>query len=317
MQAPTLPVRLRSITYLAQDIVALELTPVGMPPLPAFRAGAHVSLDLPNGLVRSFSLCNPQDETHRYVVAVAREARGRGGSRYVHDSLRPGAILKISPPRNNFPLAEDARHSVLIAGGIGITPLWSMVQRLEALGRSWRLQYCARSRASAAFLDELQILAGGRLHCHFDDEQGGSMPDVAAFVAGEPDDTHLYCCGPVPMLEAFERATSTRPRDFVHTEYFASRDEPATGGGFTVVLAKSGKTLAIAPGKTILGAILDAGLEAAYSCRAGSCAVCEVKVLEGIPDHRDLVLSRAEQSENKTMMICVSGSKTTKLVIDV
>ena len=321
MQASTetLQVRVRSVTYEAQGIHSLELVPANGRPLPSFTAGAHVDLQLSNGLIRSYSLVNSQDETHRYVIAVARDAASRGGSRYVHETLRTGDTLHITPPRNNFPLAEDAKHSVLIAGGIGITPLWSMIQRLQSLGRSWRLYYATRTRQSAAYLEQLNALASHvklNLHVNFDQEPGGKMLDIAALVAAEPPDTHLYCCGPLPMLEAFERAAAGRASPFVHVEYFTAREAPAAAGGFTVVLAKSGKTIAVPPGKTILDAVLDAGINASYSCMEGVCASCETRVLEGIPDHRDLVLSKDEQAANKTMMICCSGSKTEKLVLD-
>jgi vanillate O-demethylase ferredoxin subunit len=234
--------------------------------------------------------------------------------------VRVGDVLTIGAPRNNFPLVEDAPHSLFIAGGIGITPLWCMIQRLEELGRSWELHYCARTRQTAAFLDELRGL-GSRvhlnLHFNFDQEPDGRMLDIAAVVAKAAPETHLYCCGPVPMLAAFEAAAGRHPPQQVHVEYFAPKEAPAAGGGFTVVLARSGRSIAVPAGKTILDALLDEGVDVPYACTEGVCGTCETKVLEGIPDHRDLVLSGDEKSSNRTMMICCSGCKSDRLVLDI
>lgn len=312
--------RVRSITFEAQGIHSLDLRPLNGDALAPFTAGAHVDLHLPNGITRSYSLVNPQGERHRYVVAVHRDPASRGGSRFVHESLRAGDVLRVGAPRNNFRLAEDAAHSLFIAGGIGITPLWCMIQRLAELGRSWELYYCARTRSNAAFLEPIAALGGGgsgRVHLVFDREPGGRMLDIAEVVAAASPDTHLYCCGPSPMLAAFEQATATRPAGNVHVEYFAAKKEArAGGGGFTVVLARSGRSIAVPPGRTILEALLDEGIEVQHSCMQGVCGSCETGVIEGIPDHRDMVLSDAEKASNRTVMICCAGSKTSELVLD-
>ena len=308
----SLQVRVKSATWEAPGIVSFELRALDGGELPAFTAGAHVDLSLPNGLVRSYSLVNPQSERERYVIAVQKDRASRGGSAWVHDHLRPGDVLTINGPRNNFALEESAGHSLFIAGGIGITPIVSMTQRLSSLGRSWELVYCARTRSAAAFAASLQ----GNVRFNFDEEPGGSMLDIAATVRAAPAGAHLYCCGPLPMLSAFEAATAHLPRERVHVEYFAAKEAPAVAGGFTVVLAKSGREVPVPGGKTILEALLDAGLDVPYSCMEGVCATCETKVLEGIPDHRDLVLTDAEHAANKTMMICCSGSKTERLVLE-
>lgn len=317
--ADLLEVRVRAIAYEADGILSYELRPLDGGALPAFGAGAHVDLHLPQGVVRSYSLVNPQDERHRYVIAVQRDETSRGGSRHVHDRIRPGDVLAISPPRNNFALAEDAPYSTLIAGGIGITPLWCMAQRLEALGRPFELYYCVRRRAIAAFLEPIEALAvrrPGSVHVNFDHEPGGALLDIAGLVARAAPEAHLYCCGPLPMLDAFEAATAGRDRALVHVEYFAAREAPATAGGFTVVLARSGTSVTVPPGSTIIDALFNAGIDVPHSCLEGVCGTCETKVLSGEPDHRDLVLTDAERAAGKTMMICCSGSKTGTLVLD-
>jgi vanillate O-demethylase ferredoxin subunit len=310
-----LEVRVESATPVAEGIVAYDLRPAAGAELPAFAAGAHIDLYLPNGLVRSYSLVNPQGEHHRYLIAVNRDAASRGGSKWLHEHLRAGVRLAINPPRNNFPLAEDAPHSLLIAGGIGITPLWCMIQRLEALGRPWELVYCARTRQRAAFRELLER-HGARVRFIFDGEPGGSVLDVAEEVARAAAQTHLSCCGPLPMLEAFERATAPLPPERVHVEYFSAKAPRATAGGFTVELRRSGLRLRIPSGKTILDTLIENGFDAPYSCLEGVCGTCETRVIEGTPDHRDLVLSRNERAANRTMMICCSGSMTDTLVLD-
>ncbi|KIZ40395.1 ferredoxin [Rhodopseudomonas palustris] len=305
--------------YEAETINSYELTAPNGAELPPFTAGSHIDLHLPNGMIRSYSLLNDPRERNRYVIAVNNHADSRGGSRYIHGSLMAGALLMVSLPRNNFALHEDAAHSVLIAGGIGITPLLSMIRRLEALGKPWELFYAARKRSAAAFLDELSALRDNihlALHVDFDDERGGRLFDLAAIVGNVRADAHLYCCGPLPMLAAFEAAAAGRPREQVHVEYFQAKDAPALDGGFEVTLARSRRTVAVEPGKTILDALLDAGIAANYSCAEGVCGTCETLVLEGIPDHRDQFLSDEERAANRTIMICCSGAKSGRLVLD-
>ena len=310
----TLSLRIVSATWEAPNIVSYELRPPEGGELPPFAAGAHIDLSLPNGLVRSYSLVNSQSERHRYVIAVQKDRASRGGSKWVHENFRVGELLTANGPRNNFALEEAAEKSVFIAGGIGITPILSMTERLSALGRDWELVYCARKRAGTAFLESLQRKPQVRFN--FDEEPGGKMLDIAAVVKAAPANAHLYCCGPLPMLEAFEQATRDLPRERVHVEYFTAKAPPAVEGGFTVVLARKGLTIAVAPGKTILDTLRDHGVDVPYSCTEGVCGTCETRVLEGVPDHRDLILTEAERASNKTMLICCSGSKSEKLVLD-
>ncbi len=312
--------RVQATTFEAEGILGFELTP--LPPataLPAFTAGAHIDLHLPNGLVRSYSLLNNPQEQHRYLIGVNRDAKSRGGSRFLHEELRTGSVLSIGAPRNNFPLDESAAFNVFIAGGIGITPMLGMIARSQALGTPWRLYYSARARQNAAYLDVLkgyQGQAGADVVLNFDQEPGGKLLDLKAIVQSLPVKAHVYCCGPLPMLSAYELATASLPPEQVHMEYFAAKDIASTDGGYTVVLARSGRRVSVKAGQTILDSLMDIGMEPPHSCREGICGNCEVRVLEGIPDHRDLVLSHAEKAANNSMMICCSGAKSAELVLD-
>jgi len=305
---------LTAVRPVARDINAYEFRASEGGSLPPATAGAHIDIHLANGLVRQYSLIQPEPDPAAYVVAVKRDAQSRGGSRFIHEQLRPGVRLKISAPRNNFRLDEHAPHTVLIAGGIGITPIWSMVQRLEALGRHWRLHYACRSRDDAAFRTELESRASAEFH--FDDEAGGKVLDIGAIVASAPAAAHLYCCGPAPMLAAFEEAAAAWPRPQVHVEYFTAKEAPATAGGFVVELRRSGRELAVPEGQTILETVRAAGIQAPSSCEAGICGTCETRVIAGIPDHRDQWLSEEERAANKTVMICCAGCKSERLVLD-
>jgi ferredoxin-NADP reductase len=307
-------VRLTAIRYAALDTNLYELTSLDGKPLPPYEPGAHIDLHLPNGVVRQYSLLEAEPDPTRYTIGVKRDPASRGGSRYVHDELRVGRPLKISPPRNNFPLVEDAGHVILFAGGIGVTPIWCMVQRLATLERSWRLYYACRSRSDMAFLQALESMASSQFH--FDDEAQGKFLDIEAIVAGAPKDAHLYCCGPTPMLKAFEAATANWPRDQIHIEYFTPKQVPAKTGGFVVELARSGKEFVIPEGKSILQVLLDAGVDVDYSCELGICGACEQRVISGVPEHRDAILTEEEQASNTKVMICCAGCKSDRLVLD-
>ncbi len=307
-------VRVADVRTAAQDTKLYELRSADGKPLPASEPGAHIDVLLPNGKQRQYSLtvCEPNPE--RYLIGVKRDPASRGGSAYMHDEVQAGQTLKIRPPRNHFPLVENAPHVVLIAGGIGVTPIYCMAQRLAGLGRSWELHYSCRSRADMAFREELSKFK--EAHLHFDDESGGKFLDMAAIVAKAPKDAHLYCCGPMPMLKAFEAATAEWPRTQIHVEYFAPKQEPAKTGGFVVELAKSGQEFVIPEGKTILQVLLDAGVYVDYSCELGICGLCQTPLLSGTPEHRDAFLSDEQKAANDTVMICCAGSKSGRLVLD-
>jgi tetrachlorobenzoquinone reductase len=305
------------VTALVEETTAIrriELQPLARS-LPPFTAGSHIDLHLPNSLSRSYSLLNSQDERHRYVIGVSLEPQSRGGSRYIHEQLRIGERLIISPPRNLFALNEGASNSILIGGGIGVTPMLSMAKRLDALQRPWHLYYCCRSRSVAAFLDDLAPY-GAYVDVRLDDEHREYL-DIGKLMRVDSQ-THFYCCGPQPMMVAFEAAANDAalPSAQKHVEYFQAQGDRESRGGFHVELARSGQSLFIPRGKTILETLQGAGIVTTSSCEVGICGECQVKVLEGIPDHQDSVLSDSERATNTSMMICCSGSRSEKLVLD-
>lgn len=314
-----LELQVLSIQQEAAHVISLELGSASGRALPSFSAGAHIDLLLSNGMSRSYSLINPQGEAGRYVVAVALDRNSRGGSQYVHTALSAGAVILARPPRNRFPLHEGAPHSVFIAGGIGITPILCMARRLAELGKSWQLLYCARKRSYAPFLDELEALSGPcrAIDCRFNEEPGYDAPDLGAIVADAPSGAHFYACGPSSLMEAFTCATGNVDQSRVHTEVFEPV-EPVVSelGGFELRLSRSGVSLFIPQGQTILSALRGAGFNPPSACEEGTCGSCEVAVIEGVPLHRDRVLSDEDKNDNAVMMICCSGSKSPTLTID-
>lgn len=319
MSEHTMQAWVHTLRHEAQDTISVELRPGGSSDFPAFAAGAHIDLHLPNGMVRSYSLCNDSREQHRYVVAVLKDRASRGGSRCVHEQLRVGMPLTIGAPRNHFPLHEDAAHSVLVAGGIGVTPILCMARRLQALGRSFELLCFARSRQHMAFMPEIEAL-GAPVHWHFDDEQGGP-PDLRALLARRAPsaDTHFYACGPSVMLDTFEKVCAELGHTQAHIERFAAVQVQAAAdarASYTVELRRSGKTFEVTPDTSLHKMLQACKADVPFSCEEGVCGSCETRVLEGEIDHRDSVLTAAERASNKVMMVCVSGCKSERLVLD-
>ncbi|HEX2888754.1 PDR/VanB family oxidoreductase [Vineibacter terrae] len=308
--------RLAAIVFGGEGSNLFELRRPDGSDVPPFTAGAHIDLHLAGGLVRQYSIANAPGERDRYLLGIKREAQGRGGSRFVHDAVKVGAILKVSLPRNNFPLVEAAASSVFVAGGIGITPIRSMVHRAHAIGQDWRLHYAVRRRPEAVFAAELLSL-GDRVRLHVDEESEGRLLDLPAVIAAAPAGAHLYCCGPAPMMAAFKAAAAGAvPAERTHLEYFTSDTAPAVQGGFVVALARSGRRIVVPPGTSILEALRAAGLRVQAACEQGVCGTCETQVLEGTPDHRDMILSDDEKAAGRSMMICCSGSRSEVLVLD-
>lgn len=312
--ASSIEVQVTDVRRIARDTAIYDLHAIDGECLPAAEAGAHIDLHLPNGLVRQYSLCALGLRPSKYTICVKKDPNSRGGSTWMVNTVAPGQRLVISRPRNNFRLREDAAETVLIAGGIGITPIRAMALRLAEMGKAWKMFYCAQTRSEAAFYEEL--VASPNVEIHLDDERGHLFNLQRAIDMASLDGAHLYCCGPVSMLNAFKQLTSTFPSDRVHVEFFSAPRETAPRGGFDVELAQRGLTLHVPIGSSILEVLLAQGLDVPSSCQQGICGSCETVVLGGEPDHRDQILSDAERLDGKTMMICCSGAKTEKLVLD-
>lgn len=309
------PLRLQAIRYGAEQIALFEFAAPDGGELAPFTAGAHVDVHLPNGLVRPYSLANDPRERHRYVVGVKRDAAGRGGSRCLHDEVRVGMLLPVGEPRNLFPLNEAAPAALFVSGGIGITPIRAMIHRAEALGLNWTLHHAVRRRAEAALLDGL--FNDPRVNLHVDEEQGGRPLELAALAAGAPPGAHAYCCGPAPMIDAFEAAFAGWDAARRHVERFAPPAAMFTpGAGFAVRLARAGRVLQVPADRSILETLRGAGIDAPASCEQGVCGACETRVLAGAPEHRDLLLSPEERAAGRSMMICCSRSLDPELVLD-
>lgn len=305
----------------------VELRATGGASLDPFEPGAHLEIYLPNGLIRHYSLINDSRERDRYVVGVGRASHGRGGSEWIHRSLRCGAELAASHPRNNFALDTSAESYLFIAGGIGITPIMTMIRWCSARARPWRLIYAARSCQRAAFYETLREY-GDRVHCHFDD-QTETLLDVRQWLEEPLDGQHVYCCGPGLLMQAVREHSSHLPAETVHFEYFAvptvaARESVApdivstagTSDVFQVNLRRSGLSFPVALNQSILEVLEAGGVSVPFSCREGLCGTCETTVCEGEVEHNDYVLSQEQRAANKSMMICVSRSRSPTLVLD-
>ncbi|WP_327249568.1 PDR/VanB family oxidoreductase [Streptomyces sp. NBC_01320] len=294
----------------ADGVVQLRLEG---PDLPTWQPGAHLDLVLPSGLVRQYSLCGDPADPDTYTVATRLVEDGRGGSREVHAQLHEGEEIEIRGPRNRFPLVAEAPAYVFVAGGIGITPILPMLRAVAASGADWRLLYGGRTRASMPFLDEIEKLGteGRRVTLVPEDESG--HPDAAAAVTGLAPGTAVYCCGPEPLMDA---VTAALPADCtLHLERFtAAATSPAGSGAFEVELHRTGRTVRVAAGQSILAAVREELPYVSYSCEQGFCGTCQQRVLEGEIDHRDELLTDAERDDS--MLICVSRCRGERLVLD-
>ena len=308
-------VRIAVKTVAADGVVALELREIGGHPLPTWEPGAHIDLILGKGApTRQYSLCGDPADRFVYRLGVLRDAEGGGGSVYVHDRLAVGDVVRLRGPRNNFAFAPSPRY-LFIAGGIGVTPLLPMVAAAEAAGSDWHLHYVGQSRASMAFTDELAPY-GDRVSVHAKDESG--RMDLDALLGTPEPDTLVYCCGPERLIADVEGRCASWPAGALHVERFDARpvDPDAVDAEFDVVLRRSNLTLTVAAGRTVLETVEAAGVGVMSSCGKGTCGTCETSVLEGVPDHRDSVLSEEERASNEFMMICCSRSKSPRLVLD-
>jgi vanillate O-demethylase ferredoxin subunit len=303
----------------AQDVCSFELVDAEGGELPAFSAGSHVDVHLEGGLVRQYSLCNDPSETHRYQLAVLREPRSRGGSVAMH-GLEVGQVLRIGDPKNHFMLSHDARHSLLFAGGIGITPILCMAERLANIGASFELHYCTRSPARTAFAQRIRAATfADKVLIHHDDGPPSQKLDLAAALANPSAGTHLYVCGPTGFMEAVLSAAGQAgwSDEALHREYFAGVAADTThDGGFEVQVASTGAVIRVAPDQTVVAALAAAGVEVAVSCEQGVCGTCLTRVLNGTPDHRDMYLTEAEHARGDQFTPCCSRAKSVRLVLD-
>ncbi|PXY17114.1 ferredoxin [Prauserella coralliicola] len=299
----------------AEGVVCLTLRHPDGEPLPSWEPGAHVDLLLADGLERQYSLCGDPADSSALTVAVLREPESRGGSAFVHERLAEGATTRVRGPRNNFALTDSPRY-LFLAGGIGITPIASMVAEADARGADWRLVYGGRSRASMAFADALTAKYGHRVRVLPEDETG-LLPLDELLGTPEPE-TAVYCCGPEPLLAAVEQRCAAWGPGVLHVERFAPRDDADAGPreSFEVELAVSGRTLTVPADKSILETLEDAGVPVLSSCQEGTCGTCETDVREGVPDHRDSLLTDEERAAGETMLICVSRSRGPRLVLE-
>jgi ferredoxin-NADP reductase len=312
------------VTEIRQEtplIRAIRLASALAAPLPSWEAGAHIKVHLPQGDERSYSLVNastdPSASTNprSYLLGVRLEQPSQGGSVYMH-ALKPGDVVSASAPSNNFPLAATDQPVILLAGGIGVTPLVSMASELTARGHPFRFYYAGRTRAHLAFLPVIEGLVGDRLAIHADDVSG--LFDVVGLMTSLKDDELLYCCGPMPMIElAIKTAKDLGWRTGrLHFEIFTAPQPKAGDQAFEVVLKNSGESFHIPAGKSILDVLIEAGKDPLHDCKRGDCGICQVEVIEGVPDHRDFILTDSQKAAGKLMQICVSRSKTPRLVLD-
>jgi len=315
-----LSVRVARKSIEAEDICSLELVSADGTPLPAFAAGSHIDVQLPGGPTRQYSLCNDPAETHRYLIAVLRDARSRGGSAAVHERVKVGDTLVISAPKNHFALAHDASSHLLLAGGIGVTPLLCMAERLAHAGADFEMHYCTRSPARTAFRQRIAAAPfASRVAFHFDDGEAAQKLDIAALLAAPRAGRHLYVCGPKGFMDAVLGSARAQgwPQAQIHYEFFGAGAAPAAGdGGFEVMLASSGRVIAVAPDRSVVQALAEAGVSVATSCEQGVCGTCLTRVIEGEPDHRDLYLTPEEQAANDQFLPCCSRAKSARLVLD-
>lgn len=315
-------VRVQHIEALASDIKMFEMVAEDGGELPVFEAGAHVDVMTGNGLRRSYSLANDPAERNRYVTAILREANGGGGSAWMHDEVKEGDLLTLKPPINNFPLDPTASEHILIAGGIGITPIIAMGHELQRRGANGTLHYCTKSPEETAFLTEVEEVFGkGRVVFHHDGgdpSQGIKLDEV---LGERPNGAHLYLCGPAGLIDAARAAAGHWPQSSIHFELFASAKTDAADAAsesFEVELKESAKTVQVPADKSILEAVTEAGVEADSACQQGLCGSCEVKLLGGEADHRDQLMNDEQKAANDKIYICVSRAKSgAKLILDI
>jgi len=319
----TIRVRVASKTREAEAICSYELVREDGAPLPPFEAGAHIDVHLDvhqqGKLVRQYSLCNAPGETHRYLIGVLRDAGSRGGSQAMHEHIDTGSILEISAPKNHFPLVEAGR-TLLLAGGIGVTPILAMAEALASKGADFDMHYCARSAQGAAFKERIGAASfAPQVHFHYDDGEPAGKLDLARLLAEPVADTHVYVCGPQGFIQHVLHVAQTLGwlAAQLHVEYFGGAAVDSGGDqAFELRLASSGKVVSVPAGKTVIQVLAAQGIDIPYSCEQGVCGTCLTRVLAGVPDHRDLYLTDEERAANDQFTPCCSRAKTPELVLD-
>jgi vanillate O-demethylase ferredoxin subunit len=319
--AARITVRVAKTTIEADGVRAFELTDPAGRKLPPFAAGAHIAVHLGDGLVRQYSLCNDPRERHRYLIAVLHVECSRGGSAAMHERVREGVLLEIGPPSNHFALDEFAPRSLLLAGGIGITPILAMAERLAQRDADFEVHYCARSRSRAAFLPRLaQAPFTGRVRYHFSDSHAGSRFDIERLLDSQALGTHLYVCGPGGFIDAVLRAARRRgwPERQLHCERFASNAQrPVAARAFDVKLASTGRVYRIPEHKTVTESLAEHGVRIPTSCEQGVCGTCTTRVIAGEVEHLDSVLTDAQREQHGHFTPCCSRAKGELLVLDI
>ena len=320
MSRPTIRVRVAHKAVEALDICTFELVPADGGTLPPFSAGSHVDVHLPAGVVRQYSLCNDPSEGHRYVIAVLKVPDTRGGSKAMHEQIHEGDELQISEPKNHFPLAHGATRHLLMAGGIGVTPILCMAERLALIGEDFEMHYCTRSQDRTAFKDRIRRSAfASQVQFHFDDGEAAQKLDLATLLARPQPGVQLYVCGPKGFMDAVLGTARAQgwPEDQLNWEFFSAEVKRSSADeDFDIVVASSGRVVTIPANRTVAQALSEAGIFVPTSCEQGICGTCLTRVLEGEPDHRDLYLTPEEQSLNDQFTPCCSRSKTARLVLD-
>lgn len=304
----------------ALDICTFEFVRADGTPLPGFSAGSHIDVHLPGGITRQYSLCNDPAESHRYLIAVLKDPATRGGSKAMHELVHEGDTLSISAPKNHFPLAHEAERSLLLAGGIGITPILCMAERLAIAGAEFELHYCTRSRERMAFHDRIRQSAfSSRAAFHFSDGDEAQKLQLDLLLGTAQRGTHLYVCGPKGFMNAVlaKARAAGWPEAQLHYEFFAAELlKSEDDGSFEVKLASSGRVVRVERDETVVQALADAGIAVQTSCEQGVCGTCLVRVLEGEPDHRDMYLSPEERAANDQFLPCCSRAKSPLLMLD-
>ncbi|WP_338424948.1 PDR/VanB family oxidoreductase [Sphingopyxis kveilinensis] len=310
--------RLTAIHYGAHEMNIYELRHPEGKPLAPFTAGSHVDVHLLDAMVRQYSLMNDPAEQHRYLLGIKLDRQGRGGSAHIHGKLRVGDLIRIGAPRNNFALEEGGAPVILIGGGIGITPMIAMAHRARTIGLDLQFHQVVRTREDLLNLDQWLAGAGAIADIHIDAEQGGRLFDLRAVFQRAPSGAHVYCCGPAPMLDAFTRAAEDFgwPANQVHIEHFSAAPIAPSDKAFDLLLAKSGRSFCVQKGETIVEVLREAGIDVEVSCEQGICGACETRIVSGIADHKDMILSDAEKAAGQTMMICCSGALSDTLILD-